>query len=276
MTDKFGLPTGSVPENFDPKKISAAIGSIDQLKRYSFSALGAHGFATSCSVLSAMEHSELAAICTIKRIGNCSGVLEDITITIAGYCSAQLVLNFGLGGHTALLGDALSGAWDIRFWRESTLVIGRGTTCSGARVVLDNSFVFFGEDCMFSDEIIVQSHDQHAIVSIDDGKIINQKRRDLIIDDHVWIGCRTMVMGGIKIGIGSVVAAGSIVTKDVPRHCIVAGNPANIIRTNVTWSRNPDDLDEYAKKLCGPENNGSAGFPVVAEAEYRSRPPHGE
>ena len=46
----------------------------------------------------------------------------------------------------------------------------------------------------------------------------------------VWIGARVMVPGGVKIGTGAVVAAGSIVTKDVPAYAVVAGNPARIVK----------------------------------------------
>ncbi len=46
------------------------------------------------------------------------------------------------------------------------------------------------------------------------------------IDDYVWIGCCAIVLGGVTIGRGSVVAAGSVVTKDVPPNTVVGGNPA--------------------------------------------------
>lgn len=51
------------------------------------------------------------------------------------------------------------------------------------------------------------------------------------IGSYVWIGCRAMIMPGLKIGNGAVVAAGSIVTKDVPEMTIVGGVPAKIIGT---------------------------------------------
>lgn len=47
------------------------------------------------------------------------------------------------------------------------------------------------------------------------------------------VGVRCIILPGVKIGDSSIVGAGSIVTKDVPSHCIVAGNPAKVIRTGV-------------------------------------------
>lgn len=53
---------------------------------------------------------------------------------------------------------------------------------------------------------------------------------DIIIDDDVWIGYRSTIMSGIHIGQGAIVAAGSVVTKDVPPYAIVGGVPAKIIK----------------------------------------------
>ncbi|MBN8569583.1 MAG: acyltransferase [Ignavibacteria bacterium] len=52
-----------------------------------------------------------------------------------------------------------------------------------------------------------------------------------IIEDDVWIGARAVILPGVKIGKGSVVAAGSVVTKNVEAYTIVAGNPAKLIRS---------------------------------------------
>lgn len=52
---------------------------------------------------------------------------------------------------------------------------------------------------------------------------------EIIINDDVWIGAGAIILPGIKIGRGSIIAAGAIVTKDVPEYAIVGGNPAKII-----------------------------------------------
>lgn len=54
--------------------------------------------------------------------------------------------------------------------------------------------------------------------------------KEIYIGNDVWIGQRAMVMGGVKIGDGAVIGAGSVVTKDVPPYAIVGGVPAKIIR----------------------------------------------
>lgn len=53
--------------------------------------------------------------------------------------------------------------------------------------------------------------------------------KPVIIKDNVWIGCRVIVLKGVTIGSGAIIAAGAVVTKDVPENSIAAGVPARII-----------------------------------------------
>lgn len=53
----------------------------------------------------------------------------------------------------------------------------------------------------------------------------------IVIGDDVWIGAGAVILPGVSVGSHSVVAAGAVVTKDVPQRCVVAGVPAKIIRT---------------------------------------------
>ena len=54
--------------------------------------------------------------------------------------------------------------------------------------------------------------------------------KHVIIEDDVWIGANAVILPGVRIGTHSVVAAGAIVTKDVPSHSLVAGVPAKVIK----------------------------------------------
>ena len=59
----------------------------------------------------------------------------------------------------------------------------------------------------------------------------DEEPRAVVIGDDVWMGARAMVMPGVRIGNGCVVAAGSVVTKDVPDLSVVAGVPAKVVST---------------------------------------------
>ena len=56
-------------------------------------------------------------------------------------------------------------------------------------------------------------------------------RSFIIIEDNVWIGVNSTILAGVRIGSGSIIAAGAVVTKDVPKNSIVGGIPAKIIRS---------------------------------------------
>ena len=54
--------------------------------------------------------------------------------------------------------------------------------------------------------------------------------KPITLEDDVWIGANTVVCGGVTIGRGSVIGAGSVVTKDIPENVIAVGNPCRVIR----------------------------------------------
>jgi len=58
-----------------------------------------------------------------------------------------------------------------------------------------------------------------------------RKYKQTIIEENVWIGASVIIMPGLKIGTGSIVGAGSVVTKDVEPNSVVGGNPAKLIKT---------------------------------------------
>jgi acetyltransferase-like isoleucine patch superfamily enzyme len=59
--------------------------------------------------------------------------------------------------------------------------------------------------------------------------------KPVLIGSHVWIGARAMVLKGVTIGSGSVVAAGAVVTKNVPENTLVAGVQAEVIKKDAHW-----------------------------------------
>jgi acetyltransferase-like isoleucine patch superfamily enzyme len=152
--------------------------------------------------------------------------------------ATDLVINIGGDDSTIFLGrlaDPFSGF--LNAWQGSNIAIGDDATCNGARIICENSEVVIGADSMLSDELILQSTDQHDLLDLSTGTIIHQGRRSIRIGRHVWIGRRAMIMPDTTIGAGSIVGGGSIV-KGLFEPCIAcAGNPAKVVREQVTWLR---------------------------------------
>lgn len=126
---------------------------------------------------------------------------------------------------------------DLRVWRDLTVKIGRGTTINQARIIADDADISIGDDNLWSDDIIVQSSDQHGIYDLTTEKLVRTSRRYFVTENHVWIGRRATLMPNIEIGTGSIIGAGSVVTKSIGKFSAAAGNPARIVKENTTWSR---------------------------------------
>lgn len=115
--------------------------------------------------------------------------------------------------------------------------IGSGTYSGGNLSLVaieDNSKITIGSDCLLSSSILVQTTDYHSIVDLVTGKRINSAE-NISIGNMVWIGRHAVVLKGVSAENNSIIGIGSIVTKNVPSHCAVAGNPAKVIKTNVDW-----------------------------------------
>lgn len=77
-------------------------------------------------------------------------------------------------------------------------------------------------------------HDRTDIPMMDQGF---EEERPVYIGDDVWIGDRVTVLPGVHIGNGCIIAAGAVVTKDVPEYTVAAGVPARVVKER----RNGDD-----------------------------------
>ena len=140
----------------------------------------------------------------------------------------------------------------ICFWPNSTMVVNGGSFGTNTYILLfENARLEIGENCCINVNFSLTCASHIKIgnnvfigqnVSIRDthgDHFINtpgyQNTKPVEIGDHVWIASEAMIMPGVKIGPGSIVAAKSLVTKDVPSGTMVAGVPAKVIRTNIQF-----------------------------------------
>lgn len=109
------------------------------------------------------------------------------------------------------------------------LSIGSGTAIGDRTEIHAGQSVSIGQDCVISWDCCIMDRDYHKLNSE------TEIYKPVVICDKVWIGCRSIILKGVTIGEGAVVAAGSVVTHDVPGGAVVAGNPAKVVKEGVYW-----------------------------------------
>lgn len=87
--------------------------------------------------------------------------------------------------------------------------------------------IVIGNQCKFANNLVIIDHD-HAI---GDGhataKLVSKPVR---IENNVWVGANCTILKGVNIGEGAIIAAGAVVTKDIPAYSIAAGVPAHVVK----------------------------------------------
>ncbi|MFA6433610.1 MAG: acyltransferase [Elusimicrobiales bacterium] len=133
---------------------------------------------------------------------------------------ASLVIN---GSFTAYSGS------DIRILPHGRLTLNGGFCNDGVQITCGKK-ITIGTNCAIAREVIIRDYDAHQLQDP-----THEVSKEIYIGDNVWIGTRAIILKGVAIGNGAVIAAGAVVTKDVPGNCLAAGIPARVIRENVTW-----------------------------------------
>lgn len=186
-------------------------------------------------VAGAGDRSSLVRRATIRR-----HAAVGTGFTIAGRTSVR---NEGhrdqvrIGSEVTLLDD------ELRCYRDGQIVIGNRVWMSLRGQVISATSIEIGSDCIFGRDVYISDTNEHPV----DPEVRRAQTRahflqgtppdryaaassPVSIGDGVWVGERAIILKGVTIGRDSVVAAGSVVTKDVPARSVVAGNPARVVK----------------------------------------------
>lgn len=120
----------------------------------------------------------------------------------------------------------------IQIFKNAELTLNGGYINSNS-VIACSKNIEIGEGSIIARGVYIYDGDHHSIYD-GDMDIIN-KPNEIKIGKHVWIGVNSVILKGVTIGEGSIVAAGSVVTKSIPSNCMVAGVPAKIIKREINW-----------------------------------------
>ena len=168
-----------------------------------------------CRKAASVQILETAAVHNI--LGDPDRIVIDEHSVIRGE-----LLTFGHGGNIRI-GKYCYVGEHSRIWSARSIVI-------GDRVLISHNVYIFDNDTHPIDDPDARHRQFKAIITTGHPRHLDLKEAPVVIGDDVLIGCQCVVLKGVTIGNGSVVGAGSIVTKDVPPFTLVAGNPAQVIR----------------------------------------------
>jgi acetyltransferase-like isoleucine patch superfamily enzyme len=115
---------------------------------------------------------------------------------------------------------------------NATLEVGKRVWINSCSKLICCKHIRIGDDSLISWDVEIRDSDIHHLLS--EGFVSSKA---IEIGNNVWIGSRATILKGVKIGSGSIVATGAVVTKDVPENCLVAGVPGRVIRSNVSWKQ---------------------------------------
>lgn len=123
----------------------------------------------------------------------------------------------------------------VKLWlsRGARLYIGDNSYLANGSMVLSQREVRIGKGCSISWHVLIMDSSSYAVGYPDEEPQI--RVGPVVIGDHVWIGCRAVILKGVSVGDGAVIANNAVVTRDVPAGAMVAGNPARVVREGVVW-----------------------------------------
>ena len=149
-----------------------------------------------------------------------------------------------IGSNTLVMHGAVLHVYNFRSLPHAWIKIGRESLIGEYSVIRGQGGVTIGDRVYTSPmtQIIAVNH-----VFDDPGKPFVEQgitAKGITIEDDVWLGAACVVTDGVTIGRGSVIAAGAVVTDDVPPHTVVAGVPARVIR-EIDGSQNVQEQAVY-------------------------------
>lgn len=128
---------------------------------------------------------------------------------------------------------------DLKTHNRGQIEIGKGTYVGPYTCIAGYGKIEIGKDCLIASHSSIYAHN-HAFDDLtttikDQGFTVE----GIVIEDNCWLGSGVRVVDGVKIGRGSVIGAGAVVTKDIPPYSVAVGVPAKVISTRKQSARHP-------------------------------------
>lgn len=115
------------------------------------------------------------------------------------------------------------------YYKDAIITIGENCKLNGV-VIHCNRSVTIAKNCMFGPGTIICDNDSHRVVIDHNERNCEAVSASINIMENVWVGMNCIILKGVCIGENSIIAAGSLVVKDVQANCLYGGNPAKFIK----------------------------------------------
>lgn len=156
--------------------------------------------------------------------------------------------------------DTISVGDDVFLGLRPTLMASQSRICIGSKVMFGPGVVIIAGD--HNTSVVGQfMYDVHTKQPNND--------KDVIIEDDVWIGARAVILKGVRVGRGSIIAAGAVVVRDVPPYAIVAGVPASVVKYR--WD--VETILRHEKSLYSPSARLTRETILAAQTQVFTREP---
>lgn len=137
------------------------------------------------------------------------------------------------GGNLNIYGYNQIGRGSLIWILEGGKITFKGNTfTAGNSMIISKESVTIGKDCAIAWGVTICDHDFHKLYL---NGVQQVETAPVVIGNNVWIGMNSTILKGVQIGDGAVIAAHSVVTKDVPARSLVGGNPAKIIKSEIEF-----------------------------------------
>jgi len=140
--------------------------------------------------------------------------------------------NVRINSNFVRAGIALYSKCQIRALHQSKIIIGNHVALSGTSITCRTTSIEIMDSTIIAPNVIIVDSDFHAPWPPDNRTYSPgyESDKSVEISKKVWIGMNSIILKGVKIGENSILAAGSVVTKDIPPNVVAGGNPARVIR----------------------------------------------
>ncbi|MCX5696362.1 MAG: acyltransferase [Candidatus Omnitrophica bacterium] len=116
--------------------------------------------------------------------------------------------------------------------KTAKIIIGDEVGLNGTSITARSRIIHVGAGTQIAPNVVIMDSDFHGVWPPENRKLnpVIEEDRDVLIGKNVWIGTQTIILKGVNIGDNSVIAAGSVVVKDIPANVLAGGTPAQVIR----------------------------------------------